>query len=95
LWIQHADTNFPGAPFAGVLVDNKNRYRILLASQIFAAIQAFILAILVLTNTVKVWHIIVLGVVLGIINAFDMPSRQSLIVEMIENRDDLSKRYRS
>jgi MFS family permease len=78
------------APFAGVLVDNKNRYRILLASQIFAAIQAFILAILVLTNTVKVWHIIVLGVVLGIINAFDMPSRQSLIVEMIENRDDLS-----
>jgi MFS family permease len=78
------------APFAGVLVDNKNRYRILLASQIFAAIQASILAILVLTNAIQVWHIIVLGVVLGIINAFDMPSRQSLIVEMIENRDDLS-----
>jgi len=78
------------APFAGVLVDNKNRYRILLASQIFAGIQATILAILVLTNTVEVWHIIVLGVLLGIINAFDMPSRQSLIVEMIENRDDLS-----
>jgi MFS family permease len=78
------------APFAGVLVDNKNRYRILLASQIFAGLQATILAILVLTNTVEVWHIIVLGVLLGIINAFDMPSRQSLIVEMIENRDDLS-----
>lgn len=78
------------APFAGVLVDNKNRYRILLASQIFAGIQATILAILVLTNAIEVWHIIVLGVLLGIINAFDMPSRQSLIVEMIENRDDLS-----
>jgi len=81
---------FLAAPFAGVVVDNRNRYRILLATQILATIQAFILAILVLTDAVQVWHIIALGIFLGIINAFDMPSRQSLIVEMIENREDLS-----
>jgi MFS family permease len=81
---------FLAGPFAGVIVDQRNRYRILLATQILAAIQALILAILILTNTVQVWHIIVLGVFLGLINAFDMPSRQSLLVEMIENREDLS-----
>ncbi len=78
------------APFAGVIIDQKNRYKILLVSQILAAMQALILAILVLTDLIQVWHIIVLGVILGIINAFDMPSRQSLVVEMIEHRDDLS-----
>lgn len=78
------------APFAGVFTDQKNRYTILLVSQILAAIQALILAVLVLTDYVQVWHIIVLGVILGIINAFDMPSRQSMLVEMIEHREDLS-----
>jgi len=78
------------APLAGVIVDQKNRYHILIATQILATIQALILAILVLTNYVQVWHIIVLGVFLGLVNAFDMPSRQSLLVEMIERREDLS-----
>jgi MFS family permease len=78
------------APFAGVIVDRRNRYHILIATQVLAALQAVILAILVITNTVQVWHIIVLGIFLGLINAFDMPSRQSLLVEMIEHREDLS-----
>ena len=76
-------------PFAGVIVDRKNRYHLLIVTQILATVQAMILAILVLTNAVQVWHIIVLGVFLGLINAFDMPSRQSLLVEMIEDRQDL------
>jgi len=78
------------APFAGVIVDQKSRYHILLVTQILAALQALILALLVITGYVQVWHIISLGVVLGLINAFDMPSRQSLLVEMIERREDLS-----
>nr|MBN2278737.1 MFS transporter [candidate division Zixibacteria bacterium] len=81
---------FLAAPFAGVIVDQRNRYHILIVTQILATIQAMILAILVLTNYVQVWHIIALGVILGLINAFDMPSRQSLLVEMIERREDLS-----
>jgi MFS family permease len=78
------------APLAGVIVDRRNRYHILIITQILATVQAVILAVLVLTNVVQVWHIIVLGIVLGLINAFDMPSRQSLLVEMIERREDLS-----
>jgi MFS family permease len=77
------------APFAGVIVDQRDRYHILIVTQTLAAAQALILAILVITNYVQVWHIIVLGVILGLINAFDMPSRQSLLVEMIERPDDL------
>ena len=77
------------APFAGVIVDQKNRHHILVVTQTLAAIQALILAILVLTGLIHVWHIVVLGVLLGLINAFDMPSRQSLVVEMIEHREDL------
>ncbi len=77
-------------PIAGVAADRFNRYRILLITQIFAMIQAVIFAILVLTDTIRVWEIVVLGSVLGIINAFDTPSRQSLMVDMIEDRSDLS-----
>ncbi|MFZ5979030.1 MAG: MFS transporter [Candidatus Zixiibacteriota bacterium] len=80
---------FLAAPLAGVIIDRRNRYHILIVTQILATIQALILAILVLTNYVQIWHIIVLGVILGLINAFDMPSRQSLLVEMIERREDL------
>ncbi len=81
---------FLAAPFAGVIVDKKNRHTILVVTQALATIQAVILAVLTLTNTVQVWHIVVLGVFLGLVNAFDMPSRQSLLVEMIEKREDLS-----
>jgi len=77
------------APFAGVIVDRFNRYKILLLSQVLAMIQALILAYLVLTNSIQVWEIIVLSISLGIINAFDMPSRQSLVVDMIDKREDL------
>jgi MFS family permease len=52
-------------------------------------IQALILAALVLTDTIAVWHIIALTLFLGLINAFDVPVRQSFVVEMIERREDL------
>ncbi len=80
---------FVFASFAGVLVDRWNRHRLLVATQILSMIQAFILAGLVLTGSVAVWHVILLSLFLGLINAFDVPVRQSFVVEMIERREDL------
>jgi MFS family permease len=76
-------------PFAGVFADRYNRHRILLVTQSLAMLQALVLTVLVFTNTIAVWHIIVLSVCLGLINAFDMPVRQAFTVEMIEKREDL------
>jgi MFS family permease len=77
------------ASIAGVYADRWSRYRILIVTQTLAMIQALILAFLTLTGAIQVWHIIVLSTLLGMINAFDMPTRQSFIVELIENADDL------
>ncbi len=78
------------APFTGVLTDRWNRYRILIGTQIAAMIQAFLLAGLYLSGHILVWHIIVLSICLGCINAFDIPARQSFVVEMIEKKEDLA-----
>ncbi len=77
------------ASFAGVLVDRWNRHRLLVATQILAMIQAFLLAALVLTGTIAVWHIILLSVFLGFVNAFDVPVRQAFVVDMIDKKEDL------
>lgn len=77
------------ASYAGVIVDRRNRYRILIATQVLAMIQALTLAALVFSGSIQVWHIVLLSVVLGLINAFDMPARQSFMVEMVEKKEDL------
>ena len=76
-------------PIAGVIADNYDRHRLLTATQIMAMVQAAVIAVLVLTNIIAVWHLVLLSLLLGIVNAFDTPIRQSLVVEMIENREDL------
>jgi len=76
-------------PFTGVFADRWNRHRAIIITQILAMIQAFILAALVLSGIIKIWQIIGLSLALGIINAFDMPIRQSFMVEMIEEKQDL------
>ncbi|MDD5458293.1 MAG: MFS transporter [Phycisphaerae bacterium] len=76
-------------PYGGVVADRFNKKRILIATQILPMIQALILGLLVLTDQIAVWHLILLNIVLGVINAFDMPIRQAFVVEMIDNRDDL------
>jgi MFS family permease len=78
------------SPLAGVLADRLNRHRILILTQTLSMVQASILAALMLTGTLAVWHILTLSIVLGVINAFDMPTRQSFLLDMIENREDLS-----
>jgi MFS family permease len=76
-------------PFAGVLADRLNRHRMLVITQTLAMIQAFVLALLILTGTIAVWHVVSLSVFLGLVDALDMPVRQAFLVEMIENREDL------
>ena len=77
------------SPFAGVLIDRWNRHKILVITQILALIQALVLALLFYEKSISVWHIAILSVFLGIINAFDMPARQSFVVDMIEKKEDL------
>lgn len=78
------------APYAGVITDRLNRYRLLILTQVAAMVQAFALAFLYLSGHIQVWHIVVLSVVLGIINAFDVPVRQSFMIEMVEKKEDLA-----
>ena len=77
------------SPVAGVLTDRWNRYRVLLVTQIISMIQAFILAWLCLSGSIQIWQIVVLSIVLGCINAFDVPSRHSFVIDMVEKKEDL------
>jgi MFS family permease len=77
------------SPLAGVLGDRISRRRILIIVQILAMVQAFTFAVLALTGVVRVWHICFLSFFLGLVNAFEMPSRQAFVIEMIEDKSDL------
>jgi MFS family permease len=77
------------APFAGVLTDRLNRYHILIGTQIAAMIQALILAFLYFAGIIEIWHIVLLNIFLGCVNAFDTPARQSFVIEMVEKKEDL------
>jgi MFS family permease len=77
------------APVAGVLVDRRDRHRILVVTQVLSMLQSLALAILAFTGIITVTHILILQVVQGIINAFDTPARQSFVVEMVEDRSHL------
>ncbi len=76
-------------PFAGVLADRLKRHRIMVVTQALSALQAAILALLVFTDQVAVWHVLVLGGLLGVVSAFDITARQAFIVDIIEEREDL------
>jgi len=73
----------------GVVSDRYNRFRVLLTTQIASMVQAILLATLIFFKHYEVWQILSLSVMLGIINAFDVPARQSLVYEMIEDKKDL------
>ncbi len=77
------------SPFAGVVSDRWNRHHILIVTQLLAMIQALVLASLFFIGSIKVWHVILLGTALGCVNAFDMPARQSFVIEMVESKEDL------
>lgn len=73
----------------GVVSDRYNRFKVLLGTQVASLIQAVALTALVAFGKFEVWQILVLSVVLGIINAFDVPARQSMVYDMMKNKDDV------
>jgi MFS family permease len=77
------------ASIAGVYADRWNRHRMLVATQTLSMIQALILAFLTIYGTIQVWQIIALSIFIGVINAFDMPTRQSFIVQIVDKPEDL------
>ncbi len=77
------------APFAGALADRWSRYRMVVAAQVAAMAQAMVLAALVLTGTVQVWHLIALSAVAGLISGMDIPARQALLVRLVRGTEDL------
>jgi MFS family permease len=77
------------APFAGVLTDRWNKFHILVVTQVAAMLQALMLAALYFSGTIAIWHIVLLSILLGCINAFDVPARQSLVVQMVDKKEDL------
>jgi MFS family permease len=80
---------FAVAPFAGVLADRWNRRRTIIAAQALAMAQALALASITLTGVVEVWHVIGLSVFTGLVRGFEVPTRQSFIVQMLDDRRDL------
>lgn len=77
------------APIAGVLADRLNRRMMIIAAQAVMMIQASVLTVLVLTDAVEFWHVLLLSSVFGCASAFDIPARQSFLLEMIDSREDL------
>lgn len=76
------------APLGGMTADRVNRRHIVIGTQVAAMLLAFILAALTLSGRVQVWHVFVLASLLGVVNAFDIPGRQSFLVDMV-GKDDL------
>jgi Arabinose efflux permease len=85
-------TQFPSfllSLYGGIISDRYDRYKIMLITQTAAMIQAVLLAVLIYTNRYTVWEILTLSIILGVINAFDMPARQPMVHEIIHDKTDL------
>jgi MFS family permease len=83
---------FPSFLFSvagGVASDRYDRYKIIRICQMASMIQAILLAVLVITKHTSIWALLVLSAILGIINAFDLPARQALVHEVVEDQSDL------
>jgi len=73
--------------FGGILADAVSKRKALVYTQVAAGLLALILGVLVLSGQVQVWHVFVLALGLGVVNSFDMPIRQSFVVEMVGRSD--------
>ena len=93
LGVADFSTQIPAAlalPVAGVLTDRWNRHRTVVTTQALAMIQAFALMALTAMGLISVWEILLLGVFLGMVNAFDVTARQSFVIQMVERHEDLA-----
>ena len=78
------------APVGGAVADRYNRQKILVVTQTSAMLTAFVLAILTLTGNIQVWHLFVLASCFGLANAFDIPTRQAFVSDMVGKEDLLN-----
>ncbi|RAN76188.1 MFS transporter [Bacillus sp. SRB_336] len=74
-------------PFAGLLGDRVNKRKLLLCTQTAMGLCALVLGLLVVTRTVELWHVYVLAFLLGVASAFDAPSRQAFVSEVVAKED--------
>lgn len=77
------------SPFAGSFVDRHNKYRVLMFTQIGLMLQAGLLAAMIWFRYYDIFWIGILSLLQGIINTFDVTARQSLLVNLVDNKEDL------
>ncbi len=82
--------SFALGPVAGVWVERLNRRKLLVWTQAGGAVQSLALAALTLAHVITLWEVIALTALQGLINAFDMPARQSFLIQMVNDKKDLS-----
>lgn len=80
---------FLGTPFAGVIIDKFSRHKLLIIIQILFALQSFLLALVTLTGSERIWNIVLLGIFLNVIAAVDVPLRQSVFIYLVDDKKDL------
>ena len=73
--------------FSGAIIDRLPKRKLIIATQTAFMILAFVLAFLVHTDMVQYWHVAALALTLGVVNTFDLPARQSYVVEMVGKAD--------
>jgi MFS family permease len=78
------------APLAGVFVDRFDRRRLLMVTNCIAALQASAMFAVVALGAVQPWHLIAGNLVLGLVNAWDAPARQSILIQLVGGRADLA-----
>ena len=78
---------FALGPLGGIAADRFSRHKVVIVTQTLSMLQAFALAALTLSGRVQVWHVLALAGLLGVINAFDMPGRQALVIQMTSKED--------
>ena len=76
-------------PIAGMVADRTNRHRLVIITQILALIQAGLLAAITLNGHPQIWQLLVLGAFMGIISAFDLPTRQTFLIDMLDSKEEM------
>lgn len=77
-------------PLAGIWVDRHDRRMLILAAQVFMAVQASVLAVIYYLDAVQPWHILTTALILGVLNSIDTPARLSIVAQLVEERRDLA-----
>jgi MFS family permease len=81
---------FALGPLGGIAADRFSRRNVVILTQALSMLQALALGALTISGRVQVWHVLALSALLGVVNAFDMPARQALVIEMTSREDLLN-----